>query len=373
MPKNRIHKTSDGRYKYSITDNYSKQHVLRSRKNETKKIFSQRCDSLDERLELGLPKEQTFNDLFNLWFENFVKTDLSKSELKNVESIYRLHVKPYIGHKLITDITRADVYDLLTRMKKSEYSTQYIKSARGIISRPYNWAINSIGYNLKAPTDGLKFSYPRDNQKGGRERCISDEDLARILEAAKGSKYYNYLQMIIQTGARPSEPLGLQIQDIKKDHVEIRRGWTIEGLTNLKNENASRDFPMFRQLKQALYSQRDKALFQTPEGWLFPSELGHPSMNAVQSALDRILKQTEVWELGGRNHQKKLKLIKPAVKCRLYDFRHTFATRMADEGMHPTMLMYLMGHSDITVTLQYYTEITEKMRNKAVDILENIS
>lgn len=40
-----------------------------------------------------------------------------------------------------------------------------------------------------------------------------------------------------------------------------------------------------------------------------------------------------------------------------HSFRHTFCTRMANAGMNPKALQYIMGHANITMTLDYYTHV----------------
>ncbi|MDY6085390.1 MAG: tyrosine-type recombinase/integrase [Peptoniphilaceae bacterium] len=86
--------------------------------------------------------------------------------------------------------------------------------------------------------------------------------------------------------------------------------------------------------------------------------------------LRRLSKKTGVWRRGGHNHLKKLELLTPPLHCPLYDFRHTFATRSAESGMNPTVLKNILGHADISTTLRYYVDITDKMMEQAVELME---
>ncbi len=370
MPKNRIHKGKDGRYIYYVTDVQGKRRQLKSRKNESSGAFKLRCDLLDKEAE-GPSTKDTMNDLFYLWIENHVKLHLSPAELRIQIPVYENHVRPFLGHRKLTDIKRADVYTVLSIASKAGLSSSFIKKIRGTISRPYNWAINTLGFELAAPTQGLIFRAQSngDQKDEKRSRLIAPEDLERILKAAEQSKYYNYFRILTLTGLRPSEALGLQIRDIKEDCLEIRRGWTIDGYSPLKTKAARRDIPLTEELESILLEQRKKYAFTTKEGWLFPTAKKVPSMNAVQCALKRILKQTTEWEIGGKTNQKKLSVIRPPVKCSLYDFRHTFATRMAEAGMHQTALQAIMGHTDISITLKYYIGVTDNMMEQARELM----
>jgi len=370
MPKNRIHKLKDGRYTYSATDSRGKLHKINSRKNESLSAFRKRCDHLDGQV-LNEIREETFDDLFNEWLESHVKLNLSKSELRVTPPIYKSHVLPHLGHLKITEIKRRDVYDTLVIAQNKGLSASTIKKIRGCISRPYNWAINTLGFDIQSPTQGLIFKSNKENNRSVN-KAISDNDLDRFFKASKNSKYYNYFQILILTGLRPSECLGLQIKDIKADRLEIRRGITIDGFSPLKTQNAKRDIPLNDSLKRVLLDQKRKIAFRTKEGWLFPAESGIPKMNALTNAFKYILRQTAVWDRGGRNKMKKEKMIKEPVDFTLYDFRHTFATKMAQNNMHHTALKKILGHSSIQITLQYYVELTDEMIDQAKELMSEI-
>lgn len=368
MPKNRISKSTDqqGRYSYQITDVFGKRHSLKSRKNETFSAFRKRCEKLDEEIEqiaITGSRTETFDELFWMWHEGYVVPNLSNSSANNTKHLYMRHIKPWLAKRRISDITRADAYQVLTKAQKRGLSASTIKKIRSCISRPYNWAINSLGYRLVPPTQGLVFRM-KDTGPDKSAKVISPQDLDRFLEAAKSSKYCNYFRVLAFTGLRPSEALGLQAQDVKDDVLEIRRSITVhDGAgSGLKTPAAYREIPLTAELRKILNEQIRKTYFVTQEHWLFPASSGEdPNMDMINSAFLRVRKRTEVWEIGGETNRKKIKKLTPAVDCSLYSFRHTFATRMAEAGMHQKVLQEIMGHSDITITLQYYVGVTDTM------------
>lgn len=371
MPKNRISKKKDGRYSYNVTDQSGTRLSLTSRREESLKEFRNRCEMLD-RDAGGTTIRDTLDKLFYLWIEEHVKLHLSPAEVRVQIPVYEKHVQPFLGHRKLSDIKRSDVYSVLAFASKAGLSSSFIKKIRGTISRPYNWAINTLGYDLQSPTQGLVFRSITENETDTQEvrsRVITEGDMNRFMEAATQSKYFNYFQILALTGLRPSEALGLQIRDIKPYRLEIRRGWTIDGFSPLKTKTAKRDIPLTEELAKILTNQKDECAFQTREGWLFPASQKTPSMNALQCAFKRILKQTAVWEKGGKTNNKKLSVLVPPIKCSLYDFRHTFATRMAEAGMHQTALQAIMGHSDVSITLRYYVGVTDKMIEEATEIM----
>ena len=380
MPKNRISRKKDstGRYSYQITDATGKRHSLKSRKNESFADFQNRCDKLDqevERIAQSGRRTEDFDSLFQLWHESYVVPNLSNSEIANTKHLYERHVKSWIARKRISEITRADVYKVLSKAQKRGLSAATIKLIRGCISRPYNWAINSLGYRLVPPTQGLVFRMDSAKQEK-KTKVMSEEDLDRFLKAAERSRYYNYFRLLAYTGLRPSEALGLQVGDITATEIKVRRSITVhdDEFSGLKSAAAYREIPITPGIREVLQDQMSKVAFASRERWLFPSANGTaPKMESIKSAFRRIRKQTAEWKIGGKTNNKKLKVLRPAVDCSLYSFRHTFATRMAEAGMNQKALQEIMGHSDIKITLQYYIGLTDRMLEDAKEKMSLMS
>lgn len=367
MPKNTIHKSPSGRYSYSVTDSVGNRLSIKSRVRESKADFRKRCDALDATAE-GEQRKETLDVLFTAWIQMHVTPNLSKGSLRTLPNVYQKYVSPYLGRRQITDIKRQDVFQVLSKAKESGLSPATIKRVRHCISAPYSFAINSLGYQISSPTEGLRFNYGAKQKK--TRRVLTEEERERLLTAAEGSKYENYIKILDMTGMRPSEALALKCSDITESAIHIRRGITIDGLSSLKTETSRRDFPLYPALRSVVQQQKTMSAFRTKEGWLFPSASGTPSMNAAKIAFAKIVKKTGVWRRGGHNHLKKLELLTPPLHCTLYDFRHTFATRSAESGMNPTVLKNILGHADISTTLRYYVDTTDKMMEQAVELME---
>ena len=67
-------------------------------------------------------------------------------------------------------------------------------------------------------------------------------------------------------------------------------------------------------------------------------------------------------------HSKNPKVLLPNFSC--YNLRHTFATRLCESGVNIKAVQGILGHSDITTTMDIYTDVTQEMRSEAVEVFE---
>jgi integrase len=90
---------------------------------------------------------------------------------------------------------------------------------------------------------------------------------------------------------------------------------------------------------------------------VFPNTLGKP-MNAgnfYRRGFQPLLKRANLADEGFTFHS----------------LRHTFATTLADKGVHPSTAQKMLGHSDIRMTLAIYTHATDDMQDAATAALES--
>lgn len=365
MPRNRTHKTADGRWSYKVTDKAGQTHTLKSRKNERETAFKKRCDRLDRLCDFEL-KTDTFDQLFASWQELHLEPNCSNGDQRVTVHLYDTFVKPRIGRYKLTDLTPPVIYQMLSDAAKLGWSRSTVSKVKGIVSRPFNWAVEAVGLNMQSPTASVRFRM-QTIKKPSRRRYLTDSEVDRIMAAIDGSKYADCFRLMLLIGLRPSEALGLQIHDIQPDHVQIRRAITAHDTSDGKTDHAPRDIQLPPEAVSILTRLKTKMAFQTAEGWLFPSLSGQPNMDALESAFERALNKTAVHDRGQR--EKKLRLIEPAVKASMYSMRHTFATRMVSLGMPAVTLQKILGHSDIKTTLTYYVDVTDSMRDDAVNLM----
>lgn len=175
------------------------------------------------------------------------------------------------------------------------------------------------------------------------------------------SRYYNGVFILLKTGLRISELVGLTVNDVdfKNHSITIdhqlhkrgKKGYYIE--RGAKTLSGNRVIPMEKPVEECFLSiiknrnaPEVEPVVDGYSGFLFFDKNG-----SIMYALHWEQYFQHIREKYNKIYKKELPLITPHI-C-----RHTYCTNKARSGMNPKVLQYLMGHSSIEVTLNYYTHL----------------
>lgn len=254
---------------------------------------------------------------------------------------------------------------------------------------------------LAVDSDIIRKNPAKDCKKGvggtKKEResmTISEQD--RMLDFIKNSeKYFVYYPMIIfalSTGLRVGELTGLRWSDVdlKESVVHIRQQLIYKNLgdrckfhiQDLKTDAVRRDIPLTANAKRSLTKQKEINLLsgktmkqQEVDGisdFVFTNTLGKPyATNAINFALDNIVKAYNKSEHAQAEKEHREPELLPHISAHI--LRHTACTRLAESGLEPKVLQYIMGHANISVTLDVYTHLDfTQIQEKMETIQENM-
>lgn len=192
--------------------------------------------------------------------------------------------------------------------------------------------------------------------------AITRKQERQFLEFLKNDKhycrYYDGVYILFNTGLRISEFVGLTISDIDFKHRKIKVDHQLQRkrdmeyvIEDTKTSCGTREVPMtdevyecFKRIIANRKKPKIEPMVDGHSGFLF---LDKKDMPEVALHWEKHFE----WALRKHNriYKKQLPKITPHV-C-----RHTFCSNMAKSGMNPKTLQYIMGHSDIGVTLNTYT------------------
>lgn len=287
----------------------------------------------------------------------------------------KLIAQDMIGAKAIGSVKPSDAQEWALRMQDSGYTYRVINNTRRSLKAAFQMAV-SDGWLRKNPFD-FALNTVMKNEVNVRTALTEEQEQALtgfIKQDKPYRRYYDEIMILLKTGLRISEFCGLTVNDIdfedgvvNIDHQllwEKGRGGGYY-IDTPKSKSSIRKVPMSAEACKAF--ERVIARRGEPEpfmvdgysGFLFVNEFGEPyPAHHYQEVLHRIVQKYN------KGHDDKLPNITPHV------LRHTFCTRLANKNMNPKSLQYIMGHSDINITLNLYAHASiDNVKAEVVNLI----
>ena len=363
----------DGRYAYKYKDI----------NGETKFVYSWRLDKND-RVPAGKPRDLSLRekerkiqqDLFNQIVPNggnltvlelvqkylSLKVNVRHNTQANYNFVVGILKKEAFGSLRIDKVKLSDAKAWLIMLQKDGRGYSTIHSVRGVVRPAFEMAVqddlirkNPFGFELA--TVVVNDSVTREAITRAQERAF----LKFIQEDNCYRKYYDGIYILFNTGLRISEFCGLTISDIDFQNKRIRVDHQLQRkrdmeyiIEDTKTKSGERYVPMSQQVVECFRRvianrkpPKQEPIIDGYTGFLFLDKNGMPMVALHwEHYFKHILnKYNSIYKV-------QLPKITPHV-C-----RHTFCSNMARSGMSPKTLQYIMGHSDISVTLNTYTHLT---------------
>ena len=375
--KNRILRSGesqrkDGRYAYKYTDATGKQQFVYSWKLEkTDKLPEGKRDCLSLREK----EKQILRDLDDQIAPRggemtvlalVQKYILQKTGVRpNTEAGYQtvvniLKKEKFVGMR-IDRVKISDAKCWLIQLQQNGRSYSSIHSIRGVVRPAFQMAVDD-DLIRKNPFE-FQLATVIVNDSVTREAITRKQERA-FLEFVKNdkhfSRYYEGIYILFKTGLRISEFVGLTLADldmknrtITVDHQLQRTSKMEYVIEATKTTSGTRVLPMTDDVYACF--ERIIANRKTPKvepiiggkwGFLYLDKNGMPMV---------ALHWEKYFQHICQKYNSIYKVQMPKVTPHVC--RHTYCSNMAKSGMNPKTLQYLMGHSDIGVTLNTYTHI----------------
>lgn len=362
----------EGRYRYSYYENGKQKSFYSWKLEPTDKLPAgkKECVSLREQIEKLQKKQLLYGKYSESSYtvldlvERYVglKTGVRKSTQAGYKTVINVLKKEDFGSRKISDIRISDAKLWLIQMQKSGRGYSSIHTIRGVLRPAFQMAVDD-DVLLKNPFE-FQLATIIINDSIRRE-AISKKQERMFLKFVKDdphfSKYYEGIYILFKTGMRISEFCGLTIRDIDMKERTIDINHQLQRLSDMeyiieptKTNAGKRVLPMTQDVYECFQTilKNRKAPKKEPMigkyvGFLYLDKNGMPMVALHwQKYFDHIC------EKYNKIYREQIPKITPHV-C-----RHTYCTNMALAGMNPKTLQYLMGHSEIGVTLDVYTHVS---------------
>lgn len=289
------------------------------------------------------------------------KTGVRDSTRAGYRTVQRTLEKEPFGGKKISQVKVSDAKLFLIKLQSDGRGYSSIHSIRGVLRPAFQMAVDDDVLH-KNPF-GFELATVIVNDSVTRE-AISRDQMRKFLKFIHDDnvycKYYEVVYILFHTGMRISEFCGLTLKDIDLenriiniDHQLLRTSEMKYVIEATKTNAGTRKLPMTEDVFwcfQAIIEDREKPRFEKMvdghTGFLFTDKDGMPlvAMHWEHRFNHMVKRYNDIYRVQMPN-------ITPHV-C-----RHTYCSNMAKSGMNPKTLQYLMGHSDIGVTLNTYTHL----------------
>lgn len=289
------------------------------------------------------------------------KTGVRDSTRAGYRTVQRILDKEPFGVKKISQVKVSDAKLFLIKLQSDGRGYSSIHSIRGVLRPAFQMAVDDDVLH-KNPF-GFELATVIVNDSVTRE-AITKEQMRKFLKFIHDDnvycKYYEVIYILFHTGMRISEFCGLTLKDIDLenriiniDHQLLRTSEMKYVIEATKTNAGTRKLPMTEDVFrcfQAIIEDREKPRFEKMvgghTGFLFTDKDGMPlvAMHWEHRFNNMVKRYNDIFRVQMPN-------ITPHV-C-----RHTYCSNMAKSGMNPKTLQYLMGHSNIGVTLNTYTHL----------------
>lgn len=303
------------------------------------------------------------------------KTGVRASTMAGYKTVINILKKDDFGAKRIDKVKLSDGKEWLIKLQnKDGKSYSSIHTIRGVLRPAFQVAVDD-DLIRKNPFDFQLVSVIV-NDSVTRE-AITHDQKRKFLEFVKNDKhfcrYYDGIYILFYTGMRISEFVGLTVKDIdfkentvKIDHQLQRTSQMQYIIEEPKTDAGVRTIPMTSEVNECfkrIIKNRPKPkvepMVDGKMGFLYLDKNGMPMV---------ALHWEKYFQHIVKKYNKIYKIQMPKVTPHVC--RHTYCSHCASSGMNPKHLQYLMGHSDIGVTLNTYTHVDLDNVKKEVKSLE---
>ena len=361
-------KRTDGRLAASFTYDGKRYYVYGYSNKELKE------KELKKRAELEAGTMERVNPTLNEYYKHF--TEVRRVSVR--ESTIRAQFYQYqnaasvamdgngkrLGELQIRDITPKDMQHVQMVLASSGRTTETVNNIMAHVKHVFNAAVRDETIDINPCTCIVNLKRTEKPARETIHRALSQEETERFFEAAKkrNSFYLNVFEMMIRTGMRVGEIGALTAFDIdeKAGVIHVRRTITRDEANAYrigdaaKTESGRRDIPLNQGILETVKKQKNlnrlffggnlpETLFTSPEGALLRDY-------SVDREMERCCKAADIERVTS------------------HAFRATFATRFIEQRPEDyKTLSEILGHADISITLNLYTHVMEERKKAAMD------
>ena len=354
---------SDGLFCAAITVGYDangkrKRRVVSSRtKGETlRKLAALQAAAYTGTL--ADPVTMSIGTFLSRWLHDVARTRVRESTFIRYESLLKIHVLPHIGGLRLKSVQPPQIQALYSKLEELGASPRTREFVHAVLHVAFDQAVR-WRYVVRNTCDAV--DRPRVPR---REMSVwSEQEVCSFLAAARNDRLHALYVMALTTTLRQGELFALVWDDIdlqrgtvsvQRTQQELKRKIIV---AEPKTRKGRRVVDLPKIAVEALKAHRAQMLAEGhPHDLVFCDTQGGPlrRSNVIQRSFETLIKAAGV------------------CRIRFHDMRHTGATLLLRQGVHPKVVQERLGHATISLTLDTYSHVLPSMQKDAAGKLDAI-
>ncbi len=374
----------DGTYSYRWRTANGKRNAVYGRtleelREKEQKVLRDKSDGIKTNAQ-----NVTLNDIFDLWVN--IKRGLKDNTFQNYIYMYEQFVRDYLGTVKITKLKRSDIrrfYNYLIDERGLKVSS--VDNIHTVLHQVIALAVEDEYLRTNVSDNALKELKQSRNLYTEKKRSLTTQEQKLFLDYLKKNPMYQHwypiFSLMLGTGLRVGETTGLRWEDVDFENNIIsinhtlvyynhNKGGCYFGINTPKTRAGERTIPMIDSVREALLQEKENQIMQgieckvTVDGFtnfIFINRFGNVQhQGTLNKALRRIIRDCNQDILDNANNSQ-TEVLLPRFSCHI--LRHTFTTRLCESGINIKVIQSVLGHADISTTLDIYADVTKDLKN----------
>lgn len=382
----------DGTYQYRWRTSDHKRHsvyapTLEELREKEQKILRDKSDGIRTDAQ-----KVVLNDVYELWVQ--LKKGLKDNTFQNYKYMYEQFVRDDIGKQKVATLKRSDIrryYNRLIDERALKIAT--VDNVHTVLHQVLDIAVEDGYLRNNISDDALKELKQARSLFTEKRKALTIAEQNIFLDYLANNNMYKHwypiFALMLGSGLRVGEATGLRWEDIDFENNIISVNHTLVyynhaengcyfGVNTPKTRAGERTVPMIESVKQSLLQEK---AYQRECGikcnvridgftnFIFVNRFGNAQhQGTLNKALRRIIRDCNQHIIDNAKGNEELILL-PRFSC--HTLRHTFTTRLCESGINIKVIQSVLGHADISTTLDIYADVTKDLKKTEMQTFED--
>lgn len=382
----------DGTYQYRWRTSDHKRHsiyapTLEELRKKEQEVLKDKSDGIRTDAQ-----KVTLNDVYDLWVQ--LKKGLKDNTFQNYKYMYEQFVRDDLGQHKITTLKRSDIrrfYNYLIDERCLKVAT--VDNIHTVLHQVLDIAVEDCYLRNNISDNALKELKKARNLFTEKRKALTIQEQEIFLDFLKKSNMYRHwypiFALMVGTGLRVGEAVGLRWNDVDFDNNTISvnhtliyynhaKGGCYFGINTPKTRAGERTIPMIESVREAILQEKE---YQREAGikctvkvdgftdFIFVNRFGNTQhQGTLNKALRRIIRDCNQ-EILDKAKDKDNVILLPNFSC--HTLRHTFTTRLCESGINIKVIQSVLGHSDVSTTLDIYADVTKDLKKAEMQTFDD--